>query len=602
MVADDLTWAVGELSELFTSDVEVDDLLRRLCEVAAESLDVDGVGVMRTYDEGNKFLTVSHPMLTDLEQLQEALQQGPCRDALDSRTAVGAATVAEMTWPDFQQVAVQVGVNAVLAVPLISRNRVWGVLDLYWRDNHAVTAADRASAQLLANVAVSYMAIAQERAQSRLTQEQLARRLLHDQLTGLPNRGLMQELISHALAGSDRRGTLVAVFFVDLDRFKAINDTFGHQAGDHVLHVVAQRMKKVLRAGDTVGRISGDEFLILCEDIHNRPDGKLTLTRLGDRIRAAVGHPILIDRTSLSITASIGIAVTAEQPSAGALIHSADVAMYEAKAAGRDRVVLHQFSANASTGRRDIERQLLHAVERRELLVHYQPIVDPSGRVSAVEALIRWQHPTLGLLAAGDFIDVAETSGAIVPIGMWVLREAMQQLHIWTRQLPAKAPKVMFCNFSPQQLLVPTLTQFLVLAMAECQLAPGQLGIEILEADLADPRLIEVLTTLQRRGHPLAVDDFGTGYSSLSRLIDLPVAYVKIDRSLVTKLPEDQRSRAMIKAVLALATDLDITVISEGIETQAQADYLRHAGTDLMQGFHFGRPMPADALTTSLAQ
>lgn len=176
----------------------------------------------------------------------------------------------------------------------------------------------------------------------------------------------------------------------------------------------------------------------------------------------------------------------------------------------------------------------------------------------------------------------------------------MRQLHKWNRQLPASAPQVMFCNFSPQQLLVPTLETFLAVTMAEFCLMPGQIGIEILEADLADPRLIEVLTTLQRNGHPLAVDDFGTGYSSLSRLIDLPVAYVKIDRSLVAKLPDDLRSRAIIKAVLAIAADLNITVISEGIETEPQADYLKRAGTDLLQGFYFARPMPAGELTTAL--
>ena len=599
-VADDLTWAVGELSELSTADVDVDVLLRRLCEVAAESLRVDGVGVMKTSDGLTTFVSVSDPALTGLEELQEALQQGPCRDAIDTRGVVAAATAAQMVWPDFRQLADKVGIKAVLAIPLISRNLVWGTLDLYWRAEHAFTAADRASAQLLANVAVSYLAMAQDRAQSRLAQEQLALQVLHDQLTGLPNRGLMQELISHALAGSDRRGTLVAVLFVDLDRFKAVNDTYGHQTGDHVLQVAAQRMQKVLRAGDTVGRISGDEFLIVCEDIRDHTDGQLALTRLGERVREAVSEPIIIDRTQLSVTASIGIAVTAEQPPAVAMIHSADVAMYEAKAAGRDRVVLHRYTAHADTRRRDLERQLLRALDLGQLLVHYQPVVDPAGAVTAVEALIRWQHPTLGLLDAGDFIDVAEASGAIVPIGMWLIRQAMQQLHMWNQDLPALAPQVMFCNFSPQQLLVPTLGKFLASAMAEFQLVPDRIGIEILEADLADPRLVEVLTALQRGGHPLAVDDFGTGYSSLSRLIDLPVAYVKIDRSLVTKLPDEQRARAMIKAVLALAADLNITVISEGVETPAQADYLRQAGTDLLQGFHFGRPMPADQLTTDL--
>lgn len=600
VVAEGLAWAVGELAELATGDFDLDEMLARLCEVAAQSLQVDGVGVMKLVDGDTKFVHVSEPGLTDLERLQELLQQGPCRDAIDGRAAVAVGTVADMTWPEYMRLASDTGVQAVLAVPLLGRSRVWGTLDIYWRTEHEVSDAERASAQLLANVAVSYLAMAQDRAQSRLAQQQLVRRALYDQLTGLPNRGLIQEMITHALAAADRRGTVVAVLFVDLDRFKSINDTFGHQAGDHVLQVVAQRLQKAMRAGDTVGRLSGDEFLIVCEDIGDHADGQQILTMLGDRVRAAVSEPIRMNRTDVSVAASVGIAVTADRPSAIEIIHSADQAMYEAKAAGRDRVVLHRHASTAAFARRELEWQLTHAVEHDELLVHYQPIVTPAGRVTAVEALLRWQHPTLGLLEAGSFIGFAEASGSIVPIGQWLVRQAMQQLSAWMLQDPGTAPLVMFCNFSPQQLLTPNLVGLLGQGLTDFALEPGQLGIEILEADLAEPRLIDVLTTLQRSGHPLAVDDFGTGYSSLSRLIELPVDYVKIDRSVVTKLPDDPRARAMIKAILALAADLDLTVISEGIETQRQATYLQQAGTHLLQGFHLGRPMPARDLTAAL--
>jgi diguanylate cyclase (GGDEF)-like protein len=598
--AESLAWAVGELAEMSTAEFDVDEMLRRLCEVAAHSLEVDGVGVMKRLDGDTKFVHVSDPQLADLERLQEVLQAGPCQDAINSRMPVAAGSVADMAWPDFERLAADTGIQAVLAVPLLSRNQVWGTLDLYWRAEHAVTDADRASAQMLANVAVSYLAMARDRAQSQLAQEQLARQALHDQLTGLPNRGLMQELITHALAASDRRGTVVAVLFVDLDRFKSINDTFGHQAGDQVLQVVAQRMQNALRAGDTVGRLSGDEFLILCEDIGDHAAGQQVLTVLGDRVRAAVSERIRVNLTDVSVAASIGIAVTADRPSAVEMIHSADLAMYEAKAAGRNRVVLHRHAPQTGTSQWELERQFLRAVEGDELRVHYQPIVARPGTVIAVEALLRWQHPTRGLLDAATFIELAEFSGSIVPIGQWLIRQAMQQLSTWIHQDPATAPQLVFCNFSPQQLLTPNVSEFLAQALAEFGLAPGQLGIEILEADLADQRLIDVLTTLQRSGHPLAVDDFGTGYSSLSRLIELPVAYVKIDRSVVSKLPEDPRARALIKAIVALAADLDVTVISEGIENHAQATYLQKAGTHLLQGFFLGRPMPAAELTAVL--
>lgn len=601
MVTDELTWAVGELAEMSTAEFDVDELLHRLCVVAARSLEVDGVGVMKTLDDANFFVHSSDPSLVNLEKLQETLQEGPCRDAVATRSLVAAETVAEMRWPHFQRMAVNAGVNAVLAVPLIGRSRVWGTLDLYWHAEHVVTDTDRASARLLANVAVSYLAMAEDRFKSRQAQEQLARQVLHDQLTGLANRGLMEELITHALAASDRRGTLVAVLFVDLDRFKSINDTFGHQTGDLVLQVVARRLQTILRSGDTVGRLSGDEFLILCEDVPDHVDGTNILTSLGNRVREALAEPIRINRSDVRVTGSIGIAVTAEQPSAAEMIHSADLALYEAKAAGRNRVVLHRHAPPATTGHRDLQRQLFQGIERRELLVYYQPIVTPSRTITAVEALIRWQHPSLEMLNAAEFIEPAETSGSIVAIGTWLLRQVMQQLKVWTLQQPSTAPQVVFCNFSPQQLFVPTLVQFLTQSLADHQISPRQIGVEILEADLADPRLVDVLTTLQQNGHPLAVDDFGTGYSSLSRLIDLPVAYVKIDRSLVTKLPGEPRARAMIKAVLALAADLDLTVISEGVETKPQADYLHRAGTDLLQGFYFGRPMPADDITARLS-
>ena len=599
-MTEDLTWAVGALAEVSTTEFDVDELLHRLCEVAARSLRVDGVGVMKAVDGRTVFVHVSDPALLELEQLQQVLQQGPCKDAIDTHAMVSAASLAEMRWPEFRQVAAATRVHAVLAVPLISRGAVWGTVDLYWRRDHLVTDADRAAAQLLANVAVSYLAMAQDRDRARQAQQQLARQVMHDQLTGLPNRGLMQELIGHALAAADRRNTVVAVLFVDLDRFKAINDTFGHHAGDQLLQVVAQRMQQALRAGDTVGRVSGDEFLILCEDIADHTDGEHDLTMLGNRIRRAVAQPIPVNDTTVRVNASIGVAFTAERPTAAELIHSADIAMYEAKTAGRDQVVLHRHADSGAPDRRNLQQQLFHALNDGELRVHYQPIVTPTGAITGVEALIRWQHPTLGLLAAADFIDLAETSGVIIPIGMWLIRQALNQLNMWAAERPHTAPQLVFCNFSPQQLLAPALPHFLTDTLKEFGLSPAQVGVEILEADLADPRLIDVLTALQRAGHPVVVDDFGTGYSSLSRLIDLPVAYVKIDRSLGTELPDDPRSRAMIKAVHALAADLGFTVISEGVETAPQAHYLHNAGTDLLQGFYYGHPMTAEDLTAAM--
>ena len=342
----ELTWAVGELAELSTADFDVDKLLRRLCEVAAHSLPVDGVGVMKTGPgTTNRFVHASDPPLQGLEQLQETLQEGPCRDAVDSGQMVTAVSVADMRWPAFADSASRIGIRAVLAVPMISRGHTFGILDLYWRTEHIVSDDDRAAAQLLANVAVSYLSMAQDRAETRAARDQLAQQVLHDQLTGLPHRALMEALVAHALAVAVRTGTLVAVMFVDLDRFKDINDTHGHQAGDDVLQIVARRMQDAVRTADTVGRISGDEFIVSCAGIKFTDGESLdaildALTAVGRRVSNHIAEPIELRRTGavITITASIGIAVTTVQPTAAELIHTADQAMYLAKAAGRNRV------------------------------------------------------------------------------------------------------------------------------------------------------------------------------------------------------------------------------------------------------------------------
>ena len=343
MAVEDLTWAVGELAELSTGEFEVDHLLRRLCDVAAAALPVDGVGVMKTgADNATVFVHASDPPLTGLERLQETRQEGPCRDAIDTRSMIAASSVADMRWPAFQKIAAEIGMHAVLAVPMISGHQVFGTLDLYWRTDHQSDSQDRAAAQLLANVAVSYLVMAQDRAQGRRDRDQLAHRALHDQLTGLPNRALLQEMLEHALAAAQRKATLVAVLFIDLDRFKPINDTHGHQAGDEVLQIVAQRMHGAVRAGDVVGRISGDEFLVICDDLDERHRAVQDLDRLGQRIRNTIAELIQLAgiSTPIQVTASIGIAVTAEHPTATELIRAADLAMYEAKNVGGGNQVM----------------------------------------------------------------------------------------------------------------------------------------------------------------------------------------------------------------------------------------------------------------------
>lgn len=331
----DLIAALGRLAKFATTDFDSQHLLSQLCEAAASALDVDGVGVMAVDLGRTRFIRASHPDAETLERLQEALQTGPSRDAVDAGTSVHCSSFDEMTefWPDLAAEAARFRIQSVLVLPMLSRGECWGSLDLYWRRPHTLDAREHAAGQLLADVAVGFLVLAADRAQSTVTQQLLATQVLHDQLTGLPNRGLVHELIDHAIAATERHGRSVAVLFVDLDSFKTINDTHGHLAGDLVLQEVARRLRTTVRTGDCVGRLSGDEFLILCEDLAESPESVTVVTgRLAERVGAAIAEPISVFNTMVTVTASIGIAVTDDHPTAAELIHEADTAMYRAKA------------------------------------------------------------------------------------------------------------------------------------------------------------------------------------------------------------------------------------------------------------------------------
>lgn len=604
-----LSDAVGELAAMAVADFDEDELLTLLCRVASQSLNADGVGVMKVVAGASCHVQSSEPDFARMGRLQETLQQGPCLDAIAAASVISAQNRSQMAWPAFEDLADQVGVKAVMVIPLISRSRSWGSLDLYWRSDHLISDQERQQAALLARVAVSYLALAAERVESREVQQQLTHRSLHDELTGLPNRGLLQGLIDHAVASAKRRKTLVAAIFLDIDFFKSVNDSFGHRVGDQVLQVVAHRVKNLLRGGDTVGRLGGDEFLILCEDINTGHHAKAEITALAEAIRAALTEPITLQAApdgragavSIIVSASVGVALTEEHHCGAELIHSADTAMYEAKAQGRDRVVISQDLSGGADRRHQLERRLFQAADRDELTVHYQPILSPIGNQIAVEALVRWQHPELGLLPATEFLDLARSTGSIVAIGLWVIDQALQQLRQWQRAFPRVAPQIVFINVSRWELISHDFLLALNSAVNRHGLRPGNIGIEVQENSLADSRLRPILSGLHQRGYLLAIDNFGTGYSSLSALVNLPVDYIKIDRTITAKLPADPGSAAMIKAVLALATDLNLQVVGEGIENQLQADHLTQAGTHLLQGFHYAHPMNAAQLTQQLA-
>ncbi|MCW8195094.1 EAL domain-containing protein [Proteobacteria bacterium 005FR1] len=436
----------------------------------------------------------------------------------------------------------------------------------------------------------------------RKEQEQRVERLAyHDTLTDLPNRLLLMERLEQCLASTRRHDRALAVLFVDLDRFKNINDTLGHAAGDLLLQQAAARLVKAVREDDTVGRLGGDEFLVLVSDLAKPDDCALVVAKL----REAFAEPFYIAGRLLHVTASIGISLFPQDADSGeALIRYADNALYLAKEEGRDTYRYFRPELDSRTHERlELENGLYQALQRGELFLHYQPQVClRTGRVTAVEALLRWQHPEMGLIPPDKFIPIAEDVGLIVPIGAWVLSTACTMARQW-RQDGFRDLRVSV-NLSMKQFEQSDVVHTIVQIMEETGCDPQQLELEITESSImARPdRAVDTLRCLHELGISLALDDFGTGYSSLSHLKRLPLDRLKIDRSFVWGLPHDKDDTAIVKATIALAQQLNLAVVAEGVETHDQRQFLRAVGCDAMQGFLMSKPIPAEDLLPLLTR
>jgi diguanylate cyclase (GGDEF)-like protein/PAS domain S-box-containing protein len=441
-------------------------------------------------------------------------------------------------------------------------------------------------------------------------QAQLQHNAFHDALTGLANRALFADRLEHALARTDRLATPVAVLFVDLDDFKAVNDGAGHSAGDELLVAVADRLRNVLRPSDTIARLGGDEFAVLIED--GADPARTTAT--ADRLLVALSEPFPSGAADeqVRVTASVGIATgAAGQHDAAELLRHADVAMYAAKEAGKGRAaVFAPDMDSAIIGQLQLKAELARAVERGEFVVHYQPTVElATGRLAGVEALVRWQHPDRGLVPPLDFIPLAEQTGLIVPIGRYVLREACRQMATWQRDYTTHPPLTVSVNLSARELDEPGLVGSVRAALEDAQLDPAHLVLEITETLLLVdlPTTVGTLLELRALGVRLAVDDFGTGYSSLAYLENLPVDILKIDKSFVDRIADQnpglpagsengaQRS-VMVSAISQLAHALSLQMVAEGIEAPEQVTTLRGLACQYGQGYYFARPLTADAL------
>ncbi len=423
----------------------------------------------------------------------------------------------------------------------------------------------------------------------------------HDPLTGLPNRTLLLRRVDAALARARETGRTTAVLFLDLDRFKDVNDSMGHEGGDLLLVEIAERLSASVRTRDTVARLGGDEFIVLAESLNSRDEA----IYLAERIRLAVARPVSLPQGTVTLTTSVGIAFDAGQQAAK-LLRDADTALYKAKDSGRDGWEIFDHSLRAETIRRVAAEQVIRtALDEDGLRVHYQPIVDlVTGAVVGAEALLRIMGPHNELMEPKSFISIAENSGLIVPIGAGVLDDACRRLGRWREQLGADAPRTVSVNLSARQLTTPAFADMVQRTLDQHELEATSLILELTESTLieAGRSAHDILGGLHDTGVGLAIDDFGTGYSSLAYLKRFPVDIVKVDRSFIDGLGEQASDTEIVKAVIALGQSLGLATVAEGVETQAQLDALRSLGCDCAQGYLLARPVPSDQLGEAVRQ
>src|SRR5919112_1592970 len=432
-------------------------------------------------------------------------------------------------------------------------------------------------------------------------EQRLMQQALHDPLTGLPNRSLFMNRLEHALAPGRRRDSRVAVLFMDLDNFKFVNDSLGHEAGDQLLVAVSRHVQPCLRAEDTIARLGGDEFAILIEDVKYTSEPAYVAERIVEELQA----PFTVVHQPVVITPSIGIAIGSKQDSPEHLLREADLAMYRAKEDGKARHRVFDPSMEYETTERlRLENDLRRALQRDEFRVHYQPVVHlETSRIVGMEALLRWEHPERGVILPDDFVPLAEEIGLIIPLGRWVLREACRQAHRWQKRYPAEPPLSMGVNLSTRQLWDSDLVEDVEGLLRETGLNPECLILEITESAVvgAEEHRIGTLRSLRALGVRFALDDFGTGYSSLSYLKRLPVSLLKIDRSFVERIGQDAEDKVLVTGIVYVASALGLSVVAEGVETPQQLELVESLGCELGQGHYFSEPVSSEAAEELLA-
>jgi diguanylate cyclase (GGDEF)-like protein/PAS domain S-box-containing protein len=591
----------SRLGQLALANADVDELLRQAAGATAEGLEVEFAALMRSGDapDGSAGLVMRAGV-------------GWSEGWLDRRiAALDATTQHGRVWSTGEPVVVdEVGasggkftrpelllvheIRSAVVVPVCGSAGTYGVLGAYSRSLRRFTNENIDFLRSVANIVAT--AIDRRSAEDRLTY--LAQ---FDTLTGLPNRSLFLDRFAQTLTQAARSNWLVGVLFIDLDRFKVVNDTLGHGIGDQLLAQVAQRLADCVRTADTVGRLGGDEFAFVLSDLARADDAGF----VAEKVVAQLARPFDLDGQEVYVSASIGVAI---YPDDGAdpdlLLRNADTAMYRAKESGRAgyQFYLPQMNERAAE-RLKIESRLRGALERGEFVLHYQPKVGlDSGEISGFEALLRWQHPERGLVPPLDFIPILEDTGLIVPVGEWVVRSVCLQLRQWQREgVPLRPVAV---NLSARQFQQADLDVVIARIVSQSGIDPGLLEFELTESMLMnDPEAaVRTLQRMKTWGVRLSVDDFGTGYSSLAYLKRFPLDALKIDRAFIRDITTDPDDAAITLAIIGLAHSMKLTVIAEGVETEAQLAYLRARGCDEMQGYYFARPLPAAECARALAE
>ena len=595
-----LSDVLSEFARTLVTDFPIQAILDHLVARIVDILPITAAGVtLIAPGVDPRYVAASDESALRFEELQSELGEGPCVEAYRTGEAVVVADLREeQRFPTFSRRALEAGLAAVFTFPLHNGDEQLGALDLYRDTPGPLDVAAMRAAQTLADVAAAYLLNARARTALRDSTERSREQALHDGLTGLPNRALLLERLEHARLRGRRSGKVAAVLFADLDQFKQVNDLHGHGVGDQLLVAVAQRLSAVLRPGDTLARISGDEFIIFCEDL----DSSAQVDAIAARVGAAVAAPFVLSGVELDVTASIGIAFWREQ-TAEQLVSDADTAMYQAKRKGGDRQqVVDLPDQERAAELAALQRDLRAATARDELRTEYQPIVDiAAGRVVAVEALVRWAHPGRGLVMPEVFVPLAEESGLMSEIGRWVLERACRDRHHWQNERPTDEFKLSV-NVSAHQLLAPDYAETVAAVLTRTGTDPTLVTLDITENVFRDGRALAVLRELKGIGVTLALDDFGTGASSLNSLARFPIDIVKIDRPLVAGLATDAASHAVVFAVVELAHILGMVVVAEGVETTEQHRHLAALGCDSGQGHYFARPMGAEDMDAWLAE